>query len=187
MSNRARQAAGVALTICLCLAGTARADDDLVADLNGDGRADRVSVVKSSSGDVDRLRLTFAGGRTRWLRLSKPVQHVAAADVDRDGDIDLVATTDGAELHTWFNRGRGHFAHRVVSAHAPSLLARPGPGLARLVPHDETTPAMGNGDAILGASIASTLITTRQPLRHSTPAGIHRTYVPFGSRAPPVL
>jgi hypothetical protein len=177
----------VALTLCLCLAGTARADDDLVADLNGDGRADRVSVVKSTTGDVDRLRLTFAGGRTRWLRLNGPVRRVTAADIDRDGDIDLVATTDGAELHTWFNRGRGRFAHRVVSAHAPSLLARPGPGLAASVVHDETTPAMGNGDAILVASIGSSLVTARQPLRHSTPAGIHRAYIPFGSRAPPAL
>src|SRR5262249_23689905 len=50
---------------------------------------------------------------------------VVAADVDRDGDLDVLASTDRS-LTVWVNDGAGHLsAHRLP--HRPSMTSR-GPG-----------------------------------------------------------
>src|SRR5262245_56203243 len=53
-SIRIWQSAGLALILWLAWPAAARADDELFADFNGDGRADRVSIATV---DQNRLRL----------------------------------------------------------------------------------------------------------------------------------
>jgi VCBS repeat protein len=48
--------------------------------------------------------------------------HVVATDIDRDGDIDVVATTDRT-FTVWLNDGDGHLTSQPPS-HAPALDAR---------------------------------------------------------------
>jgi hypothetical protein len=37
---------------------------------------------------------------------------IVAADIDADGDLDLVASDSALELHVWVNDGAGHFTRR---------------------------------------------------------------------------
>jgi hypothetical protein len=38
---------------------------------------------------------------------------IVAADIDSDGDLDVVASDTELELHVWINDGTGHFTRRV--------------------------------------------------------------------------
>ena len=49
---------------------------------------------------------------------------VVADDVDRDGDIDVVASLDSLDLAVWKNDGAGHFTREPSSRHT-SLQAQP--------------------------------------------------------------
>ena len=50
--------------------------------------------------------------------------HVVADDIDRDGDIDVVASVGTLELLVWQNDGAGHF-YRMPPGHRPGLEAQP--------------------------------------------------------------
>jgi hypothetical protein len=49
---------------------------------------------------------------------------VVADDVDRDGDVDVVASLDSLDLAVWKNDGAGHFTREPSSRHT-SLQAQP--------------------------------------------------------------
>jgi hypothetical protein len=49
---------------------------------------------------------------------------IAAGDVDRDGDIDVVASLGSLDLIVWRNDGAGHFT-RVPSSHHSALRTQP--------------------------------------------------------------
>jgi hypothetical protein len=73
-----------------------------------DSRIDAVRVADQPDGSVVAVKLH---GRTR-LRLLRSVEHLAAiviADVDADGDLDILASTIRQGLLLWRNAGRGHF------------------------------------------------------------------------------
>jgi hypothetical protein len=51
---------------------------------------------------------------------------VVAGDIDRDGDIDVVASVGTLDLIVWKNDGAGHFT-RVPSSRRPAFQAQPPP------------------------------------------------------------
>jgi hypothetical protein len=73
-----------------------------------DLRIDAVRVADQPDGSIVTVKLH---GRSR-LRLLRSVEHLAAiviADVDADGDLDILASTIRQGLLLWRNAGRGHF------------------------------------------------------------------------------
>jgi len=103
------------------------------ADLNGDGRVDIIATEENSGKAADALACWWeqpATGATNahWTRHTLTTQftmnNLNAADVDRDGDTDLVlAEHRGAKrLAVWENNGRGVFTERRVDAGRESHL-----------------------------------------------------------------
>jgi hypothetical protein len=81
------------------------------ADFNRDGLADHGSISSIQGSTLIRLSLS---GRHQSLSLSagRGVVGVAAADVDRDGDTDLVALKRDLRVRVWLNNGHGEFVRR---------------------------------------------------------------------------
>ena len=99
--------------------------DSFKADLDGDGIHDRIEVTGGSR----ELAIRFSSTR-RWQRLqtTDPIVRFVVADLDRDGDPDLVANTRQSGFQIWINKGRGLFSGRThhlrprrgrVAAHRP--------------------------------------------------------------------
>jgi hypothetical protein len=88
----------------------------LQVDLNGDGVRDRVDAGARRT----ELTIYIANQRRiQLLRTDDAIVRLAIADVDSDGDSDLVASTRRVGLHVWINHGRGRFV-RLVSPDARS-------------------------------------------------------------------
>ena len=75
----------------------------LSADMNGDGSRDRIEVGR----DPAELIVRISNRRIQRLRAGGPIVRLVLADVDHDGDADLVASTSRLGLHIWRNRGDG--------------------------------------------------------------------------------
>jgi len=81
--------------------------DSVRTDFDGDGVRDRIEV----SAPATELAVRLSNGRTlQRLQADDLILRFVVADVDRDGDSDVVATTGRSGLRIWINRGRGRFA-----------------------------------------------------------------------------
>jgi hypothetical protein len=90
--------------------------DSVRTDFDGDGIRDRIEVSARSM----ELAVRLSNGRTlQRLEADDLILRFVVADVDRDGDPDVVATTGRAGLQIWINRGSGRFAALRVARHAP--------------------------------------------------------------------
>lgn len=78
------------------------------ADLNGDGIHDVVDVAARPS----EVPVRTHSRHSQRLQASDRIIRVAIADIDRDGDPDLVASTSRLGLRIWINNGRGRFVRR---------------------------------------------------------------------------
>jgi hypothetical protein len=77
----------------------------------------------AESGDQDSaLPPGFAGTVDRATR--DQFVRLVAGDVDRDGDLDVVASLGSLDLIVWTNDGAGHFT-RVASSPHPALQKQP--------------------------------------------------------------
>jgi len=84
----------------------------LTADINGDGLSDRIEAGRTAG----ELLVQLSGRETaQRLHIGGTLLDLAVADVDRDGDSDLVATASGRRhirLLVWTNAGGGRFVSR---------------------------------------------------------------------------
>lgn len=74
--------------------------------------ADRLirTITLTREGAGSLISVTFAGhAHPRVLRSPEPIAAVALADLDRDGDLDIVAASNAKGLQIWRNAGSGHF------------------------------------------------------------------------------
>ena len=114
----------LAVVAVLLLPGIASAQV-LFADLNGDGIHDRVDAGVRPTEII--VRLSAGHHRQHRLHTDSPIIRLTAVDFNRDGNIDLVATTVKpgrvmpASLTVWINNGHGRFARHkaAVPARAP--------------------------------------------------------------------
>ncbi len=168
-----------------------------VGDFNHDGRPD-VAVVDrlvAQGGETHYvLEIDVSGAATDTIAFSstQPALDIALADIDHDGDVDIVLTPvlSRTIVAVWINDGTGRFAEQTISPDsAPALPdSRVGRTLSSEV---EPVPAV--------ATVARAIFAAGRPPRMRAPACAsarlqaspphHPEPVnpfPFGSRAPPV-
>lgn len=114
-SRFVRLALGV-MAVILSLGSGAAWAGSVVADFDGDGVDDLVRVAPQSARVITVQ--SSATHRLIQLRLSGSIRALAAADVDHDGSLDLVARTGTHRLRVWLNNGHGAF-HESRAAKPP--------------------------------------------------------------------
>lgn len=82
-----------------------------VGDFTGDGHAD-VACTSFETASVSLVPGTGTGGllAVRNVSALSPTRHVSSADMDGDGDLDLLATNDRGITQVLLNDGNGYFA-----------------------------------------------------------------------------
>src|ERR1700674_5504499 len=75
-------------------------------DFDGDGRQDVALVQDGADGSHVSVRLSGSSGA---LSLEATVVGLIAADIDHDGDLDLVTVAPTGQVIAWLNDGRGRF------------------------------------------------------------------------------
>jgi FG-GAP-like repeat len=124
----------------------------LVADLDGDGDLDLLAVLPGSDEIAWLTNLDGEGGFGSLQILSSSATGIAsvfAADIDTDGDLDVLAASTGSGEIGWFENtdGAGHFAsQQLVSTSAngvTSVLAADLDGDGDL---DAIAAALGNAE-----------------------------------------
>jgi hypothetical protein len=76
------------------------------------------SISAQPSGPIDVVRFERIVSERYHVRLRR----IVAADIDRDGDIDVVASTEHGFM-VWMNDGAGHL-NRQAPRHEPALAGR---------------------------------------------------------------
>jgi hypothetical protein len=87
-------------------------------DFDGDGRQDLALVQEGADGSQVSISLSGSSGA---LSLEASVVGLIAADIDHDGDLDLVAVAPTGQVTAWLNDGRGRFTPQAAS-HSNGLL-----------------------------------------------------------------
>ena len=83
-----------------------------IGDFDGDGRSDSAEIQDSADG----LRISIAlSGPSGTATLKAAATELVGADVDHDGDIDLVALTSAGEVLILLNDGHGRFTRQEAS------------------------------------------------------------------------
>jgi hypothetical protein len=145
-------------------------------------------VTLSAEGDGTLIALQYTPSHVHFLHAREPLERVALADIDNDGNVDILAAPRDGALMLWRNAGHGRFARAALPRGSTRLVAR-GPRITRFAEpddgwqwgddrHDAAMPRAP--DAASDAPIAAVRVTTPVYLR---PAPFRR----FSGRAPPVL
>lgn len=159
------------LTVALLAVWPAAARaDDLYADLDRDGIRDLIRIHRSGL-----LVHLSASGSLHHLKTREAITRVAAADVDRDGRLELVAADRAAALHIWRLGVRGIFKRFHARPHRP-------------VARCDTHRSVGGGPAddttaILTASVSGAPFTLLQGFLAAAPSSVGRI-VPLAARLP---
>jgi hypothetical protein len=134
-----------------------------VADFNRDGSPDRVSSHRT----VVSVALSRFHSPTVQLVHLTPVVGLLAADVDHDGDVDVLTLTSAGRIRLWKNDGHGRFAAEIIipqglfDCHLPA-------GLATVHGDDLDLPGEGPGYRFQPAAL-SDMAAVATPVR-TTPA-----------------
>src|ERR1700676_4076378 len=76
---------------------------------DGDGRRDEALITDRVDGHRVSVRLSGSPGA---VLLDAEVVGVIAADIDDDGDVDLVTAAPSGQVVNWINDGRGRFTRQ---------------------------------------------------------------------------
>lgn len=147
-----------------------------------------ITLTPDGSGTV--IRITY-GGRlrafTRILRSRDPIDALTVADVDNDGDLDILATAHTSGLRLWRNAGRGRY--ELAAAAIPRTAKRTGRGVRAGKASIEDVPVQA-GDERYDAAMPRAPALASDPCRLAPPPARERSFgaiVPSFSpgRAPP--
>jgi hypothetical protein len=142
----------------------AAAAQSVTTDVNADGLPDRIDRGASPT----EIVVWLSNGRPHQrLRAAQPILDFAVADVDRDGDSDLVATTFGSlpfEVHVWTNAGHGRFVPRPRDSLPHSGLAHRRLGLPGSDVEQPVLWGDGGRSVVLPASVPTRCPSIAEPL-----------------------
>ena len=82
-----------------------------LGDFDGDGRVDS-ALIQDGAGER-RISVQLSGSPSA-IRLEAHVSAVIEDDIDRDGDLDLVASTPDGDVLIWLNDGHGRFTRQAL-------------------------------------------------------------------------
>jgi hypothetical protein len=145
-------------------------------------------VTISAEGGGTLIALHYTTSHVHFLHAREPLERVALADIDNDGNVDILAAPRDGALMLWRNAGHGRFARAALPRDSQRLTAR-GPRITHAVNPDEGSQwgddrydaAMPRApDAVADVPIAAVRVTTPVYVR---PASFRR----LSGRAPPVL
>lgn len=111
---------------------------------------------------------------------------VVAADIDADGDLDVVGSDRSLQLHVWVNDGQGHFTRREPSRSATWHAAPESPSVDDgSIPRESVTQIDPQtlDVPVGGRTQAGAPISTPMPAAHAVAGGADRTT--RTPRAPP--
>src|ERR1700682_5063226 len=149
-------------------------------DFDGDGRPDEALIQDGVDGFHVSVRLSGSPGA---VLLDADVVGVIAADIDHDGDVDLVTAAPTGQVVNWINDGRGRFTRQQ---------ALPSDSLSSVMivgdsPRDEPVALGGTaplGDPGAGSETAVLVTRIRPP---TDPPAFDLTFLSLESlRAPPL-
>jgi hypothetical protein len=149
-------------------------------DFDGDGRPDVALIQDGVDGHHVSVRLS---GSPAAVLLDAEVVGVIAADIDHDGDVDLVTAAPSGQVVNWINDGRGRFTRQqaLPSNSLSSVLIVDGSLLDDPVALGATAPPGDPG----ARSDASVLVTRIRP--PSDPPAFDLAFLSLQSlRAPPL-
>jgi FG-GAP-like repeat len=148
-----------------------------------------VTITDEGRGTLIALRYgSDLSGRTRFVHSREPLDRVALADIDNDGDVDILAAPRDGALMVWRNAGHGRFARTALPRQNHRIIAR-GPRITHVEKLDDGLQwgddrhdaAMPRAPDVKGdVPIAPVRVTT--PV-YARPASLCLTC----GRAPPVL
>ena len=152
-------------------------------------RVHRVPVVTlSAEGAGTLISLRYGASHIHLVHARVALERVVLADVDYDGDVDILAAPRDGDLLVWHNAGNGRFARAALPRDAGRLVAR-GPSVGRLEQADDGwQPGDERYDAALPrapdvvADVHVVTVRVTSPV-YVRPASFRR----FGGRAPPAL
>jgi hypothetical protein len=160
----------------------------VTADLDGDGRRDRVVVDRGQpSGFVVWLSTS---GATEVIRTRMPLLHVIAADIDGDHRPELVALDSNLRMHVWTRKGNQFRSVRRRSTVAGTL-QRPHGHHVESGDGDDgdvitTTPVPPFGLALCASPRAPALEISDRRTAESARTVQSPAFAPFAARPPPV-
>jgi hypothetical protein len=148
------------------------------------------SITLTPDGSGTLIRITYAGRLrpiTRILRSRDPIDALAVADVDNDGDLDILAAAHKGGLRLWRNAGRGRYELAGIPIAATSNRTGRGVRGGRTVLEDHPVQA---GDERYDAAMPRAPALASDPCRLPPPAARERSFgaiLPSFSpgRAPP--
>lgn len=146
-----------------------------------------VSVRLADDGAGSSVAVKFAGAlRAPVLRVRERLASIALADVDADGDLDILAASVRAGVLLWRNAGRGRFVLARLPKARDALSARPRVSARRrAAAHEE--PGEGAGDpAVLRTDIAGDPLVPRSFFTVESFSPLTPDRVAPSGRAPPV-
>jgi hypothetical protein len=185
--RRLWKAVAFAAALWIGQSSPAAGDDRIFADLNGDGRTDQVAIVGAPGRQT--IRLTFSSGVVKWLGTPRRLRQVVAGDLNRDGKIDLVASTENLEIVAWLNRGHGRFTRPKI----PRRSHRPLPGPIVSSARSPTADAYSIGSdpdpdsAIVRLPFVIAALVPRASLTYSDPIVVEWSTTPSRPRGPPTI
>jgi len=121
------------------------------------------------------------------LRTPEPLNTVTLADIDRDGRLDIVASS-GAQgpLRFWRNEGRGHFVAVLIPSRTIKLVRGPGIRQPRRIIDQGPAASDDGSDVAMPRVPVFGAAATSSPLFRAAstlPAAVQRTI--RSGRAPP--
>ena len=130
--------------------------------------------------------ITVIAGASPWSRLPSGFRAaiddsdarlvaIVAADIDADGDLDIVASDSTLQLHVWVNDGDGHLRRKRPARSTSLQPARPGPTIdpgraMSPVPTQNDPRPLSPSVEIAGATLAPISCTAPAPVDCARPA-----------------
>jgi hypothetical protein len=149
-------------------------------DFDGDGRIDSAQIQEQDG--TPRIAIQLANSISA-VQLDELVTSVVQTDIDRDGDLDLIAATGHGEMLVWLNDGHGRFTRkprggdRGVST-GPLAVQAAWPEPLAVTLRSPVIPASPGGDGAI-------IVTQIRPPTIIVPPDVRSSVLP-ALRAPPL-